>query len=717
MGILGISSYGCFLVKNQILIVDYMSSLSSTIDKIVCFKTGSFADGTYMKGSDTDILLVMTEITVYTTSKKIWFTKGLHFSLDEVGSSSGYGRLRLLKPEDTDYEGSYFLDASFRDLLQETKDGKFLSSEKLVNVMVRNLKTKLTECYRHGPCATTEEYGSIEGNPDFKIEKDIAMGLVCDEWPLDAQKWITRKRRHDWPPKNIIEKISKMKCHMVPVGNSRSGNFSLEWRISFSLGERELVWNFNDTQVQCYVLLKQLIKKNIEPIAPDQLSSYHIKTIMFWMAEEQGMSMWYKENLLGCVTECLNRLSHCVNTHKLKHYFYAENNLLDNKLDNRSDKEHLLQKIGEIQADIEQYACDCLGGYEIITTMCNSCQNSHKNLTLNTKTISFIMHNFEQTLYKIEVGQFYTAMFSSFASIMNDLYTRTLGSPSHLLESVCRNPPEEVDVRILKMIIYFIFVRTGMSFCGNISVHEDTSMSMQIAYSMLSLGRYLDSVSGTLYLASIYLCEGKFSLSKNLVLSVLRTGEPLFLLSGEFDFIEAKGNIFPVFHVIFSPFDVNCVPYPVKFECVLAQKDMHLYSSVTIHPFVYAYFLLCFGQFCDGQYGSFVNTLEQLEQLVCKLDHKLTKSGKVLYVYRALNLLGYCYSLGGNVNAALKCYSRSLKLTQSHPIIENAAVYHICIILVKNFNAPRHPEVLEIPYFANNYISNHGIAKKTVLLN
>lgn len=192
MGILGISSYGCFLVKNQILIVDYMSSLSSTIDKIVCFKTGSFAEGTYMKGSDTDILLVMTEITVYTSSKKIWFTKGLHFSLDEVGSSSGYGRLRLLKPEDTDYEGSYFLDASFRDLLQETKDGKFLSSEKFVNVMVRNLKTKLTECYRHGPCATTEEYGSIEGNPDFKIEKDIAMGLVCDEWPLDAQKWITR---------------------------------------------------------------------------------------------------------------------------------------------------------------------------------------------------------------------------------------------------------------------------------------------------------------------------------------------------------------------------------------------------------------------------------------------------------------------------------------------------------------------------------------------
>lgn len=96
-----------------------------------------------------------------------------------------------------------------------------------------------------------------------------------------------------------------------------------------------------------------------------------------------------------------------------------------------------------------------------------------------------------------------------------------------------------------------------------------------------------------------------------------------------------------------------------------------------IHPCVYAYFLLCVGQFRTGQFESYANTLEQLQQLVCEL-------GDELNVHRALNLVGHCYYLGGNVNAALRCYSSSLNLTPSSPnMVVNAAAFHICIILVK----------------------------------
>lgn len=327
MKLTGISSYGCFLSRNKTLIQDYLY-LTSSNKVLEMIQGGSAAEGTYTLASDVDRMIIIPDITVHTTNKKPKFTKGHWFSLDEVGSSPGYGRLRLLKLEDTEYQIFDGYNANIRDLFQETTDGTFLSSEKFVNFFVSITKSmEMSGYYRHGPCASTEHqdvHGYLTGKPGIKMEEDIAHALVCDDWPSDAQKWITRKRNHDWPPKNIIEKISKMKCHAVPVGNKGSNNFSLEWRTSFLLGERELIWSFNDTQVQCYVLLKQLFKKHISAIAPDQLSSYHIKTVMFWMSEERGTSLWYDENLLGCVTECLNMLSHCVKEHKLQHYFDKE---------------------------------------------------------------------------------------------------------------------------------------------------------------------------------------------------------------------------------------------------------------------------------------------------------------------------------------------------------------------------------------------------------
>lgn len=714
MKLTGISSYGCFLSRNKTLIQDYLY-LTSSNKVLEMIQGGSAAEGTYTLASDVDRMIIIPDITVHTKNKKPKFTKGHWFSLDEVGSSPGYGRLRLLKLEDTEYQIFDGYNANIRDLFQETPDGTFLSSEKFVNFFVSITKSmEMSGYYRHGPCASTEHqdvHGYLTGKPGIKMEEDIAHALVCDDWPSDAQKWITRKRNHDWPPKNIIEKISKMKCHAVPVGNKGSNNFSLEWRTSFLLGERELIWSFNDTQVQCYVLLKQLFKKHISAIAPDQLSSYHIKTVMFWMSEERGTSMWYDENLLGCVTECLNMLSHCVKEHKLQHYFDKERNLLDNKLDNESDKDHVLQKIDEILADVEQYVTDCLEGWDIISEMCSSCLNSHKNFKLFSKKISFLQDEYEQDEKANIVLQLYKTMFNIYINI-----TSGYNIPSVVFRQLIyleRNPPEDVEFQILESTKVFIDVRLGMTYFGHISAPKDelfqqwldnTGMPMEKAHTMLGHGRLLDSLSGTLYLASIYLCQGKFSISNDLVLSVLRQDKNLVYpgwcsakrtihltkeghskLESTIHLIGTEGRTFPAFDVIFSSDDANCVPYPIKFECILAQNDSD--DFIVIHPCVYAYFLLCLGQFCERRYELFANTLEQLEQLVCQL-------GEGFHTYRALNLLGYCYSLRGNVNAALSCYSVSLKRTQSSPGVKNAAVYFICIILVKCLEVPRGPEVL-----------------------
>ena len=110
--------------------------------------------------------------------------------------------------------------------------------------------------YRHGPSATVtneDTYGHITGKLGSNLEQDFVHALYYDEWPIEAVQWLQRKRKFDWPSRELIEKIQKLNCHAVPVGDVMS---STQWRVSYLLQERELVWAFNDTQIQCFVLLK-----------------------------------------------------------------------------------------------------------------------------------------------------------------------------------------------------------------------------------------------------------------------------------------------------------------------------------------------------------------------------------------------------------------------------------------------------------------------------
>ena len=95
-------------------------------------------------------------------------------------------------------------------------------------------------------------------------EEDIVVSLHCSFWPSVATEWRSRTRLHDWPEIDVINKIVKFGFHMVPVGYPRSSRSMMEFRISFSIAERFLVWSFNHTQVQMYALLKLILKKFIK---------------------------------------------------------------------------------------------------------------------------------------------------------------------------------------------------------------------------------------------------------------------------------------------------------------------------------------------------------------------------------------------------------------------------------------------------------------------
>ncbi|XP_033098695.1 uncharacterized protein LOC117102513, partial [Anneissia japonica] len=128
---------------------------------------------------------------------------------------------------------------------------------------------------------------------EFDQTVDVAIALNGVNWPTIATPWISRKRL--WPEKNVVDKIIKDGYHIVPKYHPGGSGIDLEWRLSFSLAERTLAHTFTDTQRNCYMVFKKLWRKYLK--VPKVLSSYHIKTTMFWLCERSSSSDWMESNV------------------------------------------------------------------------------------------------------------------------------------------------------------------------------------------------------------------------------------------------------------------------------------------------------------------------------------------------------------------------------------------------------------------------------------
>ena len=136
-----------------------------------------------------------------------------------------------------------------------------------------------------------------------------------------------------WPPADIVSNIESYGVLLVPIGCKNSPSERLEWRISFSVAEKHLIYSFSHTQLLCYALLKHLLKEVIEknPRLKGSLCSYFLKTMLFWLSEELDTSFWTPQNLLLCFDSCFRRLVYCVKYCILPHYFIIDNNLFEDR--------------------------------------------------------------------------------------------------------------------------------------------------------------------------------------------------------------------------------------------------------------------------------------------------------------------------------------------------------------------------------------------------
>lgn len=271
--------------------------------------SGSKAEGVDLPGSDIDMMLLLKTWEAHEADNK---KEVIIF--DTENALPGF---TLLKVAD---------DVSFICLPTITDHGNVIASDDFMNFLYSKEERDHALTEIHGPSLSHSLFSEV----------DIVHCLKCHTWPNVAKKWLLRYRPSGWPSHDIISKVVTAGVLLVPIGSKSSNNEGnpLEWRFSFSLSEKLLVSSLNHCQLLCYSLLKIFLKQilNKNNILKDKLCSYYMKTVLFWVLEEDQHLYWIQENLLQCFLSCIQRLHYWISCEYIPNYFIPEHNMLDGKL-------------------------------------------------------------------------------------------------------------------------------------------------------------------------------------------------------------------------------------------------------------------------------------------------------------------------------------------------------------------------------------------------
>ena len=210
--------------------------------------SGSKAEGLNLPGSDFDVMHVNKSIHVYEFDDILSIYHDLRTNnnlvLDFENAMPGFTLLRLYDVREWHEK---FIDINDNETFLSNKSWK--------------RETNINNDVIHGPCIS-----------DLLGTTDHAFCLGYTKWPSVGRQWIDRPRFCGWPPESLINNIVEGGVLLVPIGSKSDSQMDnpYEWRISFSVPEKMLIYSWNHSQIICYallkLLLKEVIKKNKKPI-------------------------------------------------------------------------------------------------------------------------------------------------------------------------------------------------------------------------------------------------------------------------------------------------------------------------------------------------------------------------------------------------------------------------------------------------------------------
>jgi len=488
----------------------------------------------------------------------------------------------------------------------------------------------------HGPCVADEDK-----------QYDMAFSLRCKSWISQVNGWLHRSRM--WPSADIVSKIESYGVLFVPIGCKNSPNERLEWRISFSVAEKHLIYSFSHTQLLCYALLKHLLKEVIEknPRLKGLLCSYFLKTMLFWLSEELNTSFWTPQNILLCFDNCFRRLVYCVKYCILPHYFIIDNNLFEDRFstEDGSDFQTLL-------FELHKTGPSCLPLFQKFSTVLHPSVPSRYDNLLNQLTTLKALDEREQYISYDKNDCF---------SVKRRLVTscKLYKEMKHYI--VCDSVFSRLCHNIGDLVL-----SVAASATRNGNKFRYKAYKEYIPYELVGL--QTSDFTGWLHLATYFYSQNQFSFSLKIVDHVLAqcTPDKLYYIEDKFTHEHVQGIVHEelyqlktIANIVYKQNVTKRIVFPRSVTIPHELKTELDFKGCSVKPpVVYAHFLSFLCYFKQNDYRNCQIALTSLKLTIER--HYFIGDNECLA--ESFNCLGVAYRMLGLLEDARKCFITSIEL-------------------------------------------------------
>ena len=153
------------------------------------------------------------------------------------------------------------------------------------------------------------------------------------------------------PPQALVSKVVSYGTYVVAKPHPLSDSPDIEWRLSFSRGEVDLMRSVTLKQRKAFRLAKRLCKLHFED-SSKCFCSYFIKTCFMWMVEGSPPSLW-DTNMTHIVIKLLHRITECFIRGDLPNYFIRSCNMINHLT--RDDRMGVVRTLNVIRLSIVGY--------------------------------------------------------------------------------------------------------------------------------------------------------------------------------------------------------------------------------------------------------------------------------------------------------------------------------------------------------------------------
>ena len=659
---------------------------------------GSQYEGTYTEGlqPDNDVAAILPDMPVITDIANCPSYNSYLLVPDE---QPGYVRLQLVHNGDVQWGTCPALELHKYHHLSVDMNNRVCLVQNLEGLIMKETHRK------EGPALHKD------GAKGF-TSSDTVFALSCIEWPECAREWLSRRRIHGWPSKELIKQCKSLGFIVVSACHPASDEKQFQWRISFSHQERLLVTQFNSVQLKCYILLK-IIKKELikQYIKEDTLTSYHLKTCMLYILENTPSELWVPENLVGCLIMCLRQIHFWIRDEKIPNYFIPGENMLD-----RITKPELRRKLAA--------RIDWILNCAIPDEFCN----------LQTDNIGSYLRKFP-IRRRDPLGRLYVRV-----AYLRDLLVYTSRAHFKITFKFVYQPYIEClrydrDSRIKHMKEALVHTISALAGTRRITIHteEETQRALSLILPFLHLSllsceivqridkpteavQYIlkdnawslaDPIysSAKLKQASALLMLGYQQLSLDVLSSFTITDKlclchcyyPKIIYHPDIDLLvqatQDRQDITtiellrdysqPCVH--FFPHEQQITPVAINYEMLRSyvtpfkrlkehydNPEWYMWGVVNGH--FLQLFLLYLNHRALGQNSQATVDVKKMIRLL--------NSKTVCHRETCLNLLGYVHKDRGEINRAVQCFIKSL---ETSPLC-NAAYWHLCFLICKTIN-------------------------------